>query len=215
MTTGTLTAESETVEHVSAEPLTEDERRDLQVSEERVHRYHEHGYVLTGTALLTIQERRLYRETHPTFEKYLQAKLRMSRATAYRFMGAVEVVDGLNLAASEAGVSKLETPREGTIRSLVKVPADVRKIVLNVIMVRLLTTHERLTAGMVNQELQQVAPEYAGRRRAKTLDPSRRRLADPRLEELAHEVVALVTQKSIDYGIVLRRAAVLARKVAR
>jgi hypothetical protein len=195
--------------------LTDDERRDLGVFEQQVHRIHEHGYVVTGTALLTIQERRLYRETHPTFEKYLQARLRMSRATAYRLMGAVEVVDGLNLAASEAGVSNLETPREGTIRSLVKIPVDVRPKVLAALVRWIAESGDRLTAGVVNRELWLVAPQYAGRRRAKTLDDSQRKLADPRLEALAHEVAALVTQKSIDYSIVLRRAAVLARKAAR
>jgi hypothetical protein len=217
--TRTMTADPS---HIAATPamnpdlLTAEDRRDLQVFEERVLRYHDHGYLMVGEDLLTIQERRLYRETHPTFEKYLKARFQMARATAYRLIGAVQVKQDLDLVASEAGVSNLETPREGTIRPLVKVPHDKRQVVLEALVKRVGQDGERLTASLVNRTVQEFLPQYAGSRRTKTLDKARRQLTDGRLEELAHELAHIVSTKCpADRALVLRRAAVLADRTDR
>ncbi len=54
----------------------------------------EHGlatFVEVGTALFEIRERRLYRATHPTFERYLAERWQMARRTGYAYIDAARV----------------------------------------------------------------------------------------------------------------------------
>lgn len=59
-----------------------------------------------GMALAEINERRLYRETHRTFETYCKNLWDMARGTAYRYIAAAEVFEN---------VSTLETNTEETM----------------------------------------------------------------------------------------------------
>ena len=49
-----------------------------------------------GNALKIIQDGRLYRETHDTFEKYVKAKWDIGRAHAYRLIGSAETMQVLS-----------------------------------------------------------------------------------------------------------------------
>ena len=49
-----------------------------------------------GKALQTIRDARLYRETHETFEDYVEQRWDMSRATAYRFIAAWPLAERLS-----------------------------------------------------------------------------------------------------------------------
>lgn len=72
-----------------------------------------------GTALAEINERQLYRETHPTFESYCKNLWDMARGTAYRYIAAAEVFEN---------VSKLETNTDETMTLLPINEAQVRPL---------------------------------------------------------------------------------------
>lgn len=75
--------------------LTIREQEDLadleEVIEKSILLFHE-----VGRALLEISARRLYRQTHASFEAYCQARWGFQRAHAYRLISASEVVDDLS-----------------------------------------------------------------------------------------------------------------------
>lgn len=49
-----------------------------------------------GQELIVIRDRKLYRQTHKTFEDYFQERWQMTRARAYQLMAASEVVESLS-----------------------------------------------------------------------------------------------------------------------
>ena len=206
-----------------SETLTKAEEHEFSSAVETVRRYRNQGWWHVGAALRRIRDKRLFRAEFATFEACVKAEFRMSRSSAYRYLDAVQVLEELEQAGGQAGLCRHDSgakdvpnlgTREGTIRPLVNLPADVRQKVIAALVERL-GMGERLTARLVTTELMLLAPQYAGRRRAKTLDPAQRKLADHHLEDLAHEVVDVIINKTTDTAIVLKRAAVLAAKVRR
>ncbi|MFZ5833594.1 MAG: hypothetical protein ACOY3P_26195 [Planctomycetota bacterium] len=75
--------------------LTKAERKNLERLE-RVVQANLLGFVEVGRALTEIQQRRLYRETHATFEAYCQERWDMGRQHAYRLIEASAVVAELS-----------------------------------------------------------------------------------------------------------------------
>jgi hypothetical protein len=81
-------------------------------------------FVEVGLALMEIRNSRLYLETHPTFEAYVQAMMALSRPRAYELMDCAEVMRDLSAAGdvtqlprNEAQVRELrkwKTPEERT-----------------------------------------------------------------------------------------------------
>lgn len=53
------------------------------------------SFIKVGEALATIRDKRLYRESHPTFAAYCEDRWMLSRAYADRLVGAAEVVANL------------------------------------------------------------------------------------------------------------------------
>jgi hypothetical protein len=80
------------------------------------------SFVEVGNALLTIAEKRLYRETHGSFEPYCQEKWGMSARRAYQLCEASRVMATVN------NCSQIKT--ESQARELAKVPAEQRAEVL-------------------------------------------------------------------------------------
>jgi hypothetical protein len=76
------------------------------------------AFVAVGRALMTIQDLKLYRASHPTFEEYCRARWDYSRQHAYRLIAATSVVDQV----SAAGV----LPNERQARELLKVAKETR-----------------------------------------------------------------------------------------
>jgi len=197
------------------DPLTDDDRDELQQNEQTIRSHHEQGYLAVGRALSTIQQRRLYRETHPSFEKYAQARLQMTKVTAYRLIGAVKVVEELHAAARQAGVTNLVTPREGTIRPLVKLSDDKRQQVIGVLLNRVQMGF-RLCAAQVRHALCDAnLAECGPRRRSSSTCPWQRKLENSEQEELAHDAADLVCGKNAFAILVLKRAVVLAERRAK
>jgi len=75
-------------------PLTESERQELESCEKQMGCLREAAFQ-TGSSLKTIQEKRLYREASCTFEKYCEAKWKMSAQNAYRLINAAKIISVL------------------------------------------------------------------------------------------------------------------------
>lgn len=91
--------------------LDDSERTDLKTCEQAVTHF-QRALAVAGKALATIHAARLYRETHPTFEAYVEDRWGMKRAHAYR------MVDGWPLAAA---LSPIGDTNEAQVRELVPV----------------------------------------------------------------------------------------------
>jgi hypothetical protein len=96
-------------------PLTEDERRDLQIAEETIR-----GGLTTfravGAALLAIRDRRLYRQEHDSFESYCRQRWGLTPRRGYQLIRAVQVAEDLDVTP----------PREVTVTAVVYQPETER-----------------------------------------------------------------------------------------
>ena len=81
-----------------------------------------------GTALLEISDRRLYRETHSTFEEYCRDKWKVTARRAYQLCEAAEVVKALPENVNNCSHSLIQN--EGQARELARVPVENRVAVL-------------------------------------------------------------------------------------
>jgi hypothetical protein len=205
--------EADVDDHLQPDPLTESERQQLARDEDTILRHRDEGYVHLGRALKSICTGRLYRETHSTFDKYVQAKFRMARSTANRFIAAAEVVEALRQAATAAGVANVATPKAGTIRPLTELPASERGPVFDRVISYLQGGH-RLTARWIHMAIFDAAPQSHGRR---LTDPAQRKLNDEHLEHLVHSLADEVAE-AVDHDngdLVVRRLRVLLKRRAR
>jgi hypothetical protein len=73
-------------------------------------------FVQIGLALVEVRDRRLYRQTHDTFEAYCEGRWHFKRSHAYRLIDAAAVVN--NLPPQEQGPAN-----ELQARELERVPA--------------------------------------------------------------------------------------------
>jgi hypothetical protein len=94
-------------------PLNDEERREFAACEEIIHRGLT-SFAEVGRALLEIRNRRLYKESHATFEAYCRNRWQLGRSHAHRKISAAVVVnylspigDNLPLPTSEAQVRPL------------------------------------------------------------------------------------------------------------
>jgi hypothetical protein len=103
-----------------ANELTAPERSDLKRCEKTI----EKGmatFLDVGRALLEIQQDKLYRDKHGTFEAYCKGRWEMGKSQAYRLIDAVEVDEQIKM--SPIG-DKMEIKNESQARELVGVSQD-------------------------------------------------------------------------------------------
>lgn len=101
-------------------PLSDDEKADLAKLEVIVTAGLKTFWEV-GRALRQIRDRGLYRDTHKTFEDYCEERWEMSRAEAYRQIGAASVIEDISTASPKLlpttisqtrPLQKLKTPEE-------------------------------------------------------------------------------------------------------
>ncbi len=63
-----------------------------------------HTFVEVGQALVTIQQKRLYRASHDTFEAFCRAEFDMGRAYAYRLIESAKVIEDLSPIGDKAAL---------------------------------------------------------------------------------------------------------------
>jgi hypothetical protein len=78
-------------------------------------------FLEVGAALMTIQSKSLYLDSHPTFEAFCRAEFEMGRSHAYRLIDSAKVVEDL----ASLGDKKLPVT-EGQIRVLAALPSGER-----------------------------------------------------------------------------------------
>jgi hypothetical protein len=74
-------------------PLGPIEQRELQTCEVIIQR-HRQGFLATARALHTIWEKRLWRETHSSFESYCRQKWDLGKSQAYRYLEGYKLAEG-------------------------------------------------------------------------------------------------------------------------
>jgi hypothetical protein len=176
-------------------------------------------FVDVGRALLEIRDGRLYRATHPTFERYLDERFGISRSRGYRLIDAARVAELVSptgdIPANEAQARELvpllddeaelvETWREIRAQHPETVTAiDVRRVILN-----RLERVERERARATRLELTADAHVH---------DDADVRLGDFRaaLADLAGDVDAIVTDPPYTRDWLERDAAAFAAAAAR
>lgn len=86
--------ESSVVEVVDESPLSADEQDVFDVQEQAIGKSLE-SFIACGKAFAIIKNRRLYRQSHSSFDAYVQERWGMSAAHAYRNIAAAQVVAAL------------------------------------------------------------------------------------------------------------------------
>jgi len=84
--------------HEIVQPLTPEECDRLRDCEQTI-RMGLGTFVAVGTALLEIRDARLYRQSQPSFEKYVQSVLALSRPRAYELIDSSQVMRDLSAIA--------------------------------------------------------------------------------------------------------------------
>jgi DNA modification methylase len=104
------------------------------------------AFVAVGRALLEIRDAGLYRETHPTFESYLDERWEISRSRGYQLIDAARVVGALS-----TNCGPLDSPaNEAQARALTPLAKDEQALVETWRELR--AEHgDRVTAGIVKQ----------------------------------------------------------------
>jgi hypothetical protein len=98
--------------------LNGDERLRLEALERRVEEY-QASSLLGGRALRDIRDARLYRDTHKTFEDYVEERFDMTRGHAYNLIAAVGAAESL-------AADGIKVENEFQLRPLVKLDAEQR-----------------------------------------------------------------------------------------
>jgi hypothetical protein len=106
-----------TITVLATEELTEEEERDRLHLERQVER----AFYEAGKALRELRDRRLYRNSHKTFDEYCKDRFSYNRSRSYQLLDAAGVVD--NLRACPQFVDILPTA-EGQVRPLTKLEAE-------------------------------------------------------------------------------------------
>lgn len=129
--------------------LTELEFNELQQCEQTIERGLK-TFVEVGNALLKIRDKRLYRETHGTFEDYCNDRWSMDRRYAYRHIEAAEVVANIEMWSMD---HKPENIRQ--TRPLTKLEPEVQREAWREVVEK---HGENITAKKVEEEVKEWIP---------------------------------------------------------
>lgn len=145
-------------------------------------------FVQVGTALIEISDKRLYRETHGSFEDYCHEKWKMSARRAYQLCEGAEIIN--SIASATPAVSKSvnhgsQSLNERQVRALAKVPKAKRVAVLN--------RAVKATGGKVTAKAIEAAAE------PKKAEPKK---AEPKIDEekVAHEMQVVIADADFLLG---------------
>ena len=168
-------------------PLAPEERHRLQVCEKTI-REGLGTFVAVGTALMEIRDSRLYRQSHPSFESYVQSVLALTRPRAYQLIDSAQVMRDLSTIVDISALPK----NEGQTRELCrwKTPAERAEKWKTVLTV---AGNRPVTAKFIRQTLCPAPAQSAAdptRQAAGYLDRLRRLLADSPAESRALKLIS-------------------------
>ncbi|AUB43858.1 Site-specific DNA-cytosine methylase (plasmid) [Nostoc flagelliforme CCNUN1] len=109
-----------TVSAVEVPELREEEQRDRLLLERKVER----AFFEAGKALMELRDRKLYRSTHKTFEKYCRDRFGHNRRQSYLLMDAAVIFDNLEQKCDRS--DHILPTNEWQIRPLSKLDPDIQ-----------------------------------------------------------------------------------------
>jgi DNA modification methylase len=132
------------------------------------------AFIEVGEALIEIRESRLYRDTHPTFDAYVQERWTIRRSRAYQLIDAAEMSTRVDIAGLPAPES------EKHIRPLKQLPPEKQPEAWRraVETAPVVNGRPHLTAARVGEVVEEVIDEDAVLRQAKQI--RERKLAEER-----------------------------------
>lgn len=131
--------------------LDDRERADLATCEQAVAGL-QRALAVAGKALATINQARLYRETHPTFEAYVEDRWGMKRAHAYRLIEAWPVA---------AALSPIGDTNEAQVRELLPAVKRHGLEAARAVYEALREQGGRLTAARIREAVRTLPPRLA------------------------------------------------------
>lgn len=135
-------------------PLSTAEKQMLATDEQHV-QSHLESFAPAGNALREIRDKRLYRESHATFEDYCRKRWEMSKTQANRLIAAAQTVDNIASVTPPEITGHL---KESTVRSLTSLnAAQQRKVFQKVIEAS--PPDQPITGALVSRVAHEVAPK--------------------------------------------------------
>ena len=196
---GTIVAHG--ADTVPEKPLSDSERNALANFESKI----EAGiktFMQVGTCLATIRDGRLYRESYPSFEDYLDGRWGMGRSHAYRMIDAAATVAEIEAVSPIGDILTAESQ----VREIADLPPEVA---VEVIEAAVEKSGGKPTAKAIREARESIAPKQgkppkpkAGARPRPRLTADKRQVRD----NLAREIEDRVTQAEIDLAAAVAEA---------
>ena len=127
-------------------------------------------FLNVGSALITINEEKLYRDKYETFEAYFRDQLGLSRSYTYNLMGSAKVYEQMS-SIEDIGVKPLT---ESHLRELISVPTEKRADAWRGALK--LAGEKPLTAKIVHQAAAEFKPKGIGKATKAAAKPVNRKL---------------------------------------
>lgn len=147
-------------------PLSPAEKQQLAQDEQLV-QTHLESFAPAGNALREIRDKRLYRETHATFEDYCRKRWEMSKTQANRLIAAAQAVDNISSVTPPEIAGHL---KESTVRSLTPLnAAQQRKVFERVI--EQSPPDQPITGALVSRVAHEIVPKAFAKPKPRATKP--------------------------------------------
>jgi hypothetical protein len=147
-------------------PLTEAEKQ-LLVNDEQHIQSHLESFAPAGQALKEIRDKRLYRETHATFEDYCRKRWEMSKTQANRLIAAAQAVDNIASVVPPEIAGHL---KESTVRGVTSLNAAQQRRVFEKVL-EASPPDQPITGALVSRMAHEVAPKAFAKAKPRATKP--------------------------------------------
>lgn len=106
------------------------------------------SFLTVGTALNQIKERRLYRQTHETFEQFVKDRWNISNSRAYQLIDAARVSREVSTIVEETGID-IELKTEAQLRELNPIGTEALPSVLEKIVEKCKSENLKPSANVI------------------------------------------------------------------
>ena len=148
------------------------------------------AFLVAGQALKTLRDRRFYRETHSTFELYVQDKFGYKKSAAYYLINASEIVNNLKCPQFVDKISAVEIwpTSESQCRPLAKLaPEQQRKVWFKAVE---LAGNKVPPARIIKQVVQEIKGE------PKMIDPQHKKDGPVLVPGIGIEYIAVLDEET-------------------
>jgi hypothetical protein len=149
----------------------------------------ERSFWHTGSALQIIQEDRLHRSSHETFEHYVEDRWEMSPAHAYRLIEAARLIKRLT-ESPQFGEKDVLPARESHVRQLLRLKKTTQQIRAWREIVQQSRQGVRITAKLVGQKVDEILK--IDRQRPKPIKPAKPEPAPIKWKQYGRKIAAFM-----------------------